>query len=101
MGYLKISWTSRAYRHWSRILNERYENSGLDAAKRLVDKIDAAVERLGDFPRSGKTISKSQNEMIQRILIEKIVILFELKGNEIRILSLIDGRGKDPLGSIG
>lgn len=60
-------------------------------ASLFVMDVLAAVERLADFPNSGKIVSELDNPDIREILFGSYRIIYRVKGNLVEILTVFHG----------
>lgn len=73
------------------IFREISRNNGAAVATEQVDRIESALERLGDFPNLGR----EQPELRQGLRIWSAspwLVLYRLKGPDVAILRVVDGR---------
>jgi toxin ParE1/3/4 len=83
-----IKWTDRANQNLDLIFNYIVLDSE-EAAINFISGIFTAIERLENFPRSGRIVPELQEENLREVIFQKYRIIYELKENYIDILLLL------------
>ena len=88
---LKVFWTNHAVKQLSSIFNYISEDSST-YAKITIDKITHRSEQIKKFPYSGKIVQEYRNHNIREIVEGSYRIIYNIKNNQIDILSIIHVR---------
>ena len=86
---MKLRWTEPALRH----LHEAYDYVQLDkpdAAARLIDRIEAAVERLRIFPQMGRASARPNTRELA-VSGTPFIIIYRVMNNVLEILAIFHG----------
>jgi toxin ParE1/3/4 len=90
-----ILWSFDAKADLVEIVTYIKENSGSKIAQQVYDRIKAKVEKASSFPEGNRTVPELKeigvNE-IREIIESPWRIFFRFNSNEIKIISVIDGR---------
>lgn len=57
----------------------------------MVRQIDAATDRLRDFPMSGRQLLEGQDPNLREVIVENYRLIYDVKPNAVRILAVIHG----------
>ena len=88
---MKVFWTNHAVKQLSAIFNYISEDSST-YAKISIDKITRRSEQIEKFPYSGKIVQEYRNHNIREIIEGSYRIIYNIKKNQIDILSIIHVR---------
>jgi plasmid stabilization system protein ParE len=71
---------------------------GVQSARKITDKIYAALEQLAHFPLSGPTMRESELRKLgyRFIVVEKYIIIYRLIGDTVFVYHIFDGRSDYP-----
>lgn len=84
---MKIQWTTKASSDLVR-LYEHLNPVAPDAAKRLIQQLARAPEKLLDFPRIGEKLEAYEPREVRRILVGNYELRYEIANATIFILRL-------------
>lgn len=90
MGSVKIIWTEKAEEQLNQIFNYIALDSTL-YAYRTANKIIESAELIAENPRIGRTVPEFDKDDLREILFKNYRIIYQLKKNEIHIVSVIHG----------
>jgi toxin ParE1/3/4 len=91
----KIAWSKDAGEEFSEIILWYKYNVGVNIARKTYVKISTQIKKLKDMPGIGKPVQILKNIGVndyQQIVIEHWIIYYKIEGQEINIVSIIDGR---------
>jgi toxin ParE1/3/4 len=87
---MKVRWTRAAIGHLAAI----YEYISQDSpryAKRMVDRITTRSQQIARFPQSGLVVPEYQAQDIRELIEGAYRLIYEIAGDEIRIVAVIHG----------
>jgi addiction module RelE/StbE family toxin len=87
---VKVSWTEQALEDLNAI-GQFIARDTPAYARIFAQRIFAAVEHLGSFPRSGRIVPELQREDIREIIYRNYRIIYRLLKDEIEILTVHHG----------
>ena len=87
----RIIWTDSAITDL-RGIGEFYERTSPNYASTIVTDLYACVGRLRDFPQSGRVVPELNEEQVREILILGFRIIYEIAGDEVRVLTVLHSR---------
>lgn len=87
----RIVWSDSAIDDLRRI-GEFYERSSPAYANSIVATLYNSVSRLQKHPRSGRRVPELDEEQVREILTEEFRIIYELTGDQIRIVAMLHSR---------
>jgi len=61
-------------------------------AESTVNKIFETAQTLSHFPKSGRVVPEIDNELIRELFVFQYRLIYEIKGNEIHLLTVIHGK---------
>ncbi len=88
---MKLTWSPLAIERVSEIA-EYIAQDKPTAAEKWVDKIFNLVERLSEFPESGRVVPEMNNKMFREIISGNYRIIYKHKKSEILILTVRHGK---------
>ena len=83
----RISWTSQAFTDLESILNFYARDSEV-YARRIGERINAAIERLEAFPRSGRVVPELGREDVREVLPAPFRVVYRVLDDEVFILTV-------------
>lgn len=87
---MKIEWTEPAQSDLEAIKNYIKQDSEF-YAERFVQRIFEAVERLVEFPKSGRIVKEANDESIREIIFHNYRIIYRIERERILIVTVIHG----------
>ena len=84
---MKIKWSPLAVERLTSIINFISEDKPI-AASNLSTRIFSAVERLIDFPQSGRIVPELESSKYREILVKNYRIIFTIIENVVYILTI-------------
>jgi plasmid stabilization system protein ParE len=91
----RIIWTEVAIADVEGIVDSVAVHDGLAAAEKLYDKLEASIDSLVTTPRRGRVVPELRAEgleMYRELLVSKYRILFRVRGHDVVLLGVLDGR---------
>lgn len=91
----RIIWTEVAITDMEGIVDYVAERDTVPAAERLWNKLDATIGSLATTPTRGRTVPELRSEGLEtyrEIIVSKYRILFRVRGREVVLLGVLDGR---------
>jgi len=70
------------------------------AAQKWVDKVFSMVERLSDFPESGRMVPEINRQAFRELIYGNYRVIYRYEGGEVAILTVRHGRQILPIGEI-
>ncbi len=90
MAEVKIEWSPSSINNLEKIAEFISQNSPLYAPV-FIRKIINSVERLKEFPLSGRIVPEFNNSDLREIIFHNYRIVYRLKGNLVEIVLVIHG----------
>ena len=87
---MKIRWTHNAIGHLTSI----YEYISQDSpryARGTIDRITARSRQISSFPRSGEMVPEYQDPDIREVVEGSYRVIYQVGGEEVRVLAVIHG----------
>ena len=75
-----------------RSIGEFYERTSPSYASTVVTDLYTSVSRLQQFPRSGRIVPELSDDSIRELLVQGFRIVYEIRGERIRIVALLHSR---------
>ncbi len=94
-GRYRIIWTEVAIADVEGIVDYVAERDSASAAARLWSKLDTAVSSLSTAPGRGRIVPELRAEGLEayrEVLVSKYRILFRVRGRQVVLLGVLDGR---------
>ncbi len=88
---MKLTWSPLAIERVSEIA-EYIAQDKPTAAQKWVDKIFNLVERLSEFPESGRVVPEMNNKMFREVISGNYRIIYKHENSEILILTVRHGK---------
>jgi toxin ParE1/3/4 len=91
----KTNWSEDAGEEFIEIISWYRQNIGKSTAKRIYSKINSQIMRLKDMPEIGKPVQILKDIGIndyRQIVQDNWILYYKVEGNNINIISIIDGR---------
>jgi plasmid stabilization system protein ParE len=91
----RIIWTEVAIADVEGIVDPVAVHDSLAAAEKLYDKLEASIDSLVTTPRRGRVVPELRAEgleMYRQLLVGKYRILFRVRGRDVVLLGVLDGR---------
>ena len=88
---IKILWSPLAVDRVSEI-TEYIANDSPNAANQWVDSLFQSIERLEQFPQSGRMLPEFNNPKLREILFGQYRIIYRIEGNTVSILTVRHGK---------
>ena len=82
-----LSWSPEALRDLEAIRNYVAEDSPRYAAL-VVERIVAAVERLGTFPESGRMVPEIGDPAIREVIVDPYRVVYRVRGNTTEVVTV-------------
>ncbi len=92
---MNVVWTDEAKVH----LDDIYQYIKRDApfyARQTVDKLTRRVEQLIDHPRSGRIVSKYDDENLRELIVYPYRLIYRIKPDRIDIIAVFHGAQQLP-----
>jgi plasmid stabilization system protein ParE len=86
----EVRWQPGALDHLEEIYNHLAEDNR-SAARRLVEQIIAATERLSEFPESGRVAPQFDDPQVREVIVRKYRIAYRPKENVVAIAAVHHG----------
>ncbi|MCY1648681.1 type II toxin-antitoxin system RelE/ParE family toxin [Caulobacter sp. SL161] len=67
-------------------------NNGVEVAVAQLRRLEAAMARLGDFPRLGRQRADLEGHQIMTFPVSPWTIVYKLVGDDVRVMRIVDGR---------
>jgi toxin ParE1/3/4 len=93
---MTVRWTNSAIAHLVAI-HEHIARDSPRYASRMVDRITARTRQIGSFPLSGQSVSEYRDPAIREVIEGPYRVIYEVSGNDIRVLAVIHGARLLPL----
>ena len=87
---MKILWSPKSLKNLDEIAEYISQNSPLYAPV-FVQKIISSVERLTDFPLSGRVVPEFNNESLREVIFHNYRIAYRIKDNNVEIALVTHG----------
>ena len=87
---MKIIWTQNADTDLENLVEYISEDSNIYAQAFALEILDA-VQRLKDFPKSGRVVPEYQQENTREIIVGHYRVVYETAGSTVRVLTIIHG----------
>jgi len=87
---MSINWTEKALKQLDRIFEYIAADSEL-YAYRTIDKIIARTDSIIEHPQIGRSVPEYERGDIREVFVYSYRIIYQVKGEEILILSVIHG----------
>lgn len=87
---MKVRWTSRARRDL-REIGAYISHDNPNAANRWVARLWDRAEKIKDAPRAGRVVPEIQREDVREVFLKSYRIVYLLKVDEVRIITVIEG----------
>jgi len=87
---MKIIWTQNADVDLDNLVDYISEDSDVYAQAFVLEILDV-VQRLKDFPKSGRVVPEYQQENTREIIVGHYRVIYEIAGLSVRILTIIHG----------
>jgi plasmid stabilization system protein ParE len=94
-GRFRIIWTEAAIADVEGIIDYVAVHDSLAAAEKLFSKLDTSINALATSPRRGRVVPELRTEgldMYREVVISKYRVLFRVRGREVVLLGVLDGR---------
>lgn len=88
---MNIEWSPLSLQRTNEI-SEYIAQDNIDAAIKWIKSIIDAVEKLNNFPESGRKVPKIDRSNIREILVKNNRIIYRLQDNKISILTVRHGK---------
>jgi plasmid stabilization system protein ParE len=88
---MKLAWSPLAIQRVAEAASYIAQDSPL-AADRWVDGLFKAVERLADFPESGRVVPEIAEPALRELLYHNYRVIYRFTGDEVRVLTVRHGR---------
>jgi toxin ParE1/3/4 len=91
----KINWSKDAGEEFIEIISWYKNNAGKNAAQKIYAKIDSRIKELKDMPGIGKPVQILKDIGVnnyRQIVQDHWIIYYKVEGENINIISVIDGR---------
>lgn len=89
----KVRWSEESLTHLRSIHDYIAEDSPVAAEAQIV-RIRQSVERLGDFPRSGRIIESVGHDDLREVIVGNYRVAYYLKGDVVTIAAVHHGARK-------
>ena len=89
----RLLWTEPARDDLREILRFIRQDNPV-AARNVIRKIREKVERLAQFPLSGRTVPELLDTGFREVIVENYRVIYRLVGNTVEILTVVHGRRK-------
>lgn len=96
---MKITWSPRALERVQEI-TDYIAKDNVEAARLLAIELFGAVERLKDFPRSGRMVPEAGRADIREVIHEKYRIVYRIEKQQVSILTVRHSRQRLPMKEI-
>ncbi|MCK5471072.1 MAG: type II toxin-antitoxin system RelE/ParE family toxin [Cyclobacteriaceae bacterium] len=90
---LKVTWTKRAKKNYTKILDYIVNEFGNNSGKNYHERVEKLIDLLKSFPELGTKQSKLNN-LYGIILYRRTTIFFTRLKKNIRIINVVDNRWK-------
>jgi len=90
---MRIEWTKPALADMQAIRDYIGRDSSYYAA-RFIDKVIASIEKLAEFPQTGRTVEDAENDNIRELLFQNYRIIYQADSQRVLILAVIHGARK-------
>jgi len=87
---MKIIWTQNADADLDNLVDYISEDSDVYGQAFALEILNA-VQRLKDFPKSGRVVPEYQQENTREIIVGHYRVIYETAGSAVRILTVIHG----------
>jgi toxin ParE1/3/4 len=91
----KINWSKDAGEEFIEIISWYKYNAGKNIAKKIHSKINSRIKKLKDMPGIGKSVQILKDIGVndyRQIVQDNWIIYYRVEGQNINIISVIDGR---------
>jgi addiction module RelE/StbE family toxin len=61
-------------------------------ARQFCERIIRSVERLADFPESGRQVPETRSSIIRELLVQEYRVIYQLEPERVVILAVVHGR---------
>lgn len=96
---MKITWSPLALER-VREITDYIAKDNVEAARQLAIELFGAVERLKDFPQSGRMVPEAGRADIREIIHEKYRIVYRIEKQQVSILTVRHSRQRLPMKEI-
>lgn len=96
---MKIVWSPLALER-VRDITDYIAKDNVEAARLLAIELFGAVERLKDFPRSGRMVPEAGRPDIREVIHEKYRIVYRIEKQQVSILTVRHSRQQLPMKEI-
>lgn len=87
---MNVLWTEPAIRQLDAIYNHIAQTS-TPYAKRIVDRLTRRSQKIGQFPRAGRTVPEFQSDRIREVIERPYRIIYQMFSDRIEILAVLHG----------
>ena len=84
---MKIKWSPLSFERLTSIVNYISKDKPI-AAKKVVDSIIESIDRLKEFPKSGRVVPELENPKYREILVKNYRIIYSVIEDVIYILTI-------------
>lgn len=91
----RIIWTEVAIADVEGIVDYVAVHDSLAAAEKLYDKLETSIDSLVTSPRRGRVVPELRAEgleMYRELVVSKYRVLFRVRGGDVVLLGVLDGR---------
>ena len=89
----RLLWTELARDDLREILRFIRQDNPV-AARNVIREIREKVERLAQFPLSGRAVPELSDTSFREVIVENYRVIYRLVGNTVEILTVVHGRRK-------
>jgi plasmid stabilization system protein ParE len=93
---MKIFWSPLALERVNEIADHIAENS-IDAAKNWLIDIFGAVDRLQEFPKSGRVVPEAKRPNIREVIFKNYRIIYRVERKRVSVLTVRHSKQRLPL----
>lgn len=87
---VRVIWSPQAVSDLERIFDYIADES-IDSAAGVIEAIFAAVERVRDFPESGRVIPELQQARFREVIVAPFRVMYEFRANSVLITGVVHG----------
>ena len=87
----KVTWSLQALEDVTEI-GLFFERDSPQFAEMIVNRLYQSVERLSNFPESGRVVPELEDRNVREVIVSGYRIIYELRKNVTEILTVLHGR---------
>jgi toxin ParE1/3/4 len=87
---MKVHWTRTAEEHLD-ALHIHIARDSVEYANRMVDRLTARSQQIGEFPSSGRKVPEFDADQIREVIEGSFRIIYRIKPGQIDVLAVVHG----------